>query len=98
MALGVFAELAGGTDFLTLDSTLRWYRLEHSFSKIVDRGNHQQWADAEVHAGDRASTEVKRLLSHGTALSIEKELSDELKRIMGSHARQCGMEKLPAMA
>ncbi len=99
MALGVFAELAGGTDFLTLDNTLRWYRLEHSFSKIVDRGNHQQWADAgKPTLGDRASMEVKRLLSHGTALSIEKELSDELKRIMGSHARQYGMEKLPAMA
>jgi len=99
MALGVFAELAGGTDFLTLDNTLRWYRLEHSFPKIVDRGNHQQWADGgKPTLADRAAKEVERLLSQPAAPLVEKGLADELQRIMSSHAKQYGMEKLPAMA
>jgi trimethylamine--corrinoid protein Co-methyltransferase len=98
MALDVFTELAGGTDFLTLDNTLRWFRIEHSFPRIIDRGNHQQWADAgKPTLGDRASREVGRLLSQKVARSVEKDMSDQLIAIMESHARQYGMEKLPAM-
>jgi trimethylamine--corrinoid protein Co-methyltransferase len=99
MALDVFSELAEGTDFLTLENTLRWYRIEHSFPKIIDRGNQQQWTEAGKPAlSDRASKEVARLLSNGPTCLIEEKMSVELKRIMESHARQCGAEKLPAMA
>ena len=97
MAIDLLAEIIAGGDFLTHDHTLEWFRIEHRYPAIIDRGNHQQWIDAgRPELADRASARVAALLGNDERPIIEKRLSDELGKIMATHAKQFGMEHLPA--
>ena len=98
MALDVFKEIVNGDEFLTLPHTLQWFKQEHRYSKLMDRGNYQQWEDAgKPSLPSRASRRVQELLAQEDQDPLEPRLAAELGKIMSSHARRFGMEALPAL-
>lgn len=99
MALPLLSELAEGIDFFTHPHTLKWLRVEHSFPRLMDRGNYQQWASAgKPTLADHASAQVQHLLSAADDPLLDEDVRDELGQIMQSHARRFGMEELPLLA
>jgi trimethylamine--corrinoid protein Co-methyltransferase len=96
IALDLFSSLGEESDFLTHEHTLAWYRREHALPHIIDRGNHHQWAEqGKPTLTDRASGEVERLLSQETEHPLDPALSNELLRIMQTHALRYGCDQLP---
>jgi len=96
IALDLFLALGEQTDFLTHDHTLTWYRREHALPRIIDRGNHHQWAEkGKPTLADRASTEVEGLLSGEPEHFLEPGLRTELQNIMEAHAKRHGLDRLP---
>ncbi|MEW6374523.1 MAG: trimethylamine methyltransferase family protein [Thermodesulfobacteriota bacterium] len=77
IAIELFTDLEKGINFLTHPHTKRWYRVEKTFPKIIDRGNYGQWlSSGKPTLTDRASRQVEYLLSQ----KEEPFLSDEIKK------------------
>jgi trimethylamine--corrinoid protein Co-methyltransferase len=96
MALGLFADILRGEEFMSLMHTVHWVRTEHWYPKIIDRGGAEEWIDAgKPTLADRAATERKRLLEEGAEPILAPGLLSELRAIMRSHASAYGMDKLP---
>jgi len=98
MALDLFMELGGETDFLTHPHTLEWFREEQFLPAIVNRENYQQWvAMSKPALVDRASEEVKRILSTQPAPTLNEEVAKELDEILLAHGRPFGLVELPSL-
>jgi len=98
MALDLFMNLGEQTDFLTHPHTLEWFRHEQFLPKIIDRENYQQWvAAAKPELADRASEEVKRILSAEPHPTLSSEIVRGLEDILTVHARSFGLAKLPPL-
>jgi len=96
MALGLFADILRGEEFMSLMHTVQWVRTEHWYPKIIDRGRAEEWIDAgKPTLADRAATERKRLLEESAESILSPGLLSELRAIMRSHASAYGMDKLP---
>ena len=98
MALDLFMELGGEADFLTHPHTLEWFREEQFLPAIVNRENYQQWvAMSKPALVDRASEEVKRILSTQPAPTLNEEVAKELEEILLAHGRPFGLVELPSL-
>jgi trimethylamine--corrinoid protein Co-methyltransferase len=96
MALALLEEIQEGADFITHEHTRKWYRLEHSFPSIIDRGNAQQWmAEGKPTIAERASWRVSELLSAPAVPLVSHEVEGELRSVMESYAKKCGFREIP---
>jgi trimethylamine--corrinoid protein Co-methyltransferase len=85
--------------FLTLKSTLQWYREEAYFpDAVIDRTMGEK--EADVSEGDilkRASDRVVKILKSHNPASLEVEKSEAIKEIMLREAKKVGTDKLPEL-
>ena len=98
IALDLFSDIDVDTDFLTHPHTLRWYKIEQAYPHIIDRGNYQRWVDdGKPSLADRASEKVEELLSNEEEPILSGGIKTELRKIMESHGKRFGLEKLPSV-
>ena len=96
IAIELLSEIKEDTSFLTHPHTRKWYKLEHTFPKLLDRGNYGQWVESgKKTIAERASEYVKELLSQKDEPVISEEVREELKKIIEGHAKTFGIKKLP---
>ncbi len=96
MALGLFADILRGEEFMSHVHTVRWMRTEHWYPKIIDRGGAGEWIDAgKPTLADRAAAERKRLLEGSAEPILAPNLLAEFRAIMLSHGSAYGMTALP---
>jgi len=96
LALDLFREIGKDFNFLTLAHTRKWYRHEHYFSSVLDREVYDTWlACGRKDAFNRARDEIEKRLRKYRLSELSSETLAEIKSIMRSYARSCGLEKLP---
>ncbi|MCD6380131.1 trimethylamine methyltransferase family protein [bacterium] len=85
--------------FLTLKSTLQWYREEAYLpDAVIDRAMGEK--EADVSEGDilkRASGRVAKILKSHNSAPLEFEKSEAIKEIMLREAKKAGIDKLPEL-
>jgi trimethylamine:corrinoid methyltransferase-like protein len=70
--------------------------VEHTFPKILDRGNYGQWVNSgKKTLSERASEYVEKLLSQKDEPILSNEVKKELEKIMKTYAKSFGIEILP---
>lgn len=96
IARTLFEGFTAETQFLSMPHTRKWYRKEHTFPKVVDRDTYDYWVSlGRKSIADRASEEVEKILQENPPSFLDKNTLFELKKIMISEARKCGMSSLP---
>jgi trimethylamine--corrinoid protein Co-methyltransferase len=76
--------------------TRKWYRAEHTFPRTVDRDTYDAWVSlGKKSIADRAGDEVERLLKENPPSLLEKNVLDELRKIMFLDAKNYGICSLP---
>jgi trimethylamine--corrinoid protein Co-methyltransferase len=76
--------------------TRKWYREEHTFPAIIDRDTYDYWVSlGKKSIADRASEEVERLLKENPPSLLDDDILQELRKIMDSDAKACGISSLP---
>jgi trimethylamine--corrinoid protein Co-methyltransferase len=99
LALNLFQEIGPDFNFLTLAHTRKWYKTEHYFSSILDRDVYDTWtALGSKDVFLRAKDEIGKRLTKHKLPERSAGLLTEIKSIMLSYARSCGLEKLPEIA
>jgi trimethylamine:corrinoid methyltransferase-like protein len=86
-------------NFLKEKLTRQLYRDEFYLpSLIVDRGSLREWKeDQSLDTFARAKAEAARLISSFQSPEIDNSMVQEMTEPMASHARQAGMDRLPAI-
>jgi len=88
--------LEENAQFLSMPHTRKWYRIEHTFPKIVDRDTYDYWVSlGGKSAEDRAREEVTRILRENPPQLPDKEIQSELRQIMLADAKANGVSSLP---
>ena len=88
--------LEENSQFLSMPHTSKWYRLEHSFPKIIDRDTYDYWVSlGKKPMVDRAREEVEKLLRENPPVLPDKALQQELHQIMLKDAKANGLSSLP---
>jgi len=96
IAKNLFEGFAAASQFLSMPHTKKWYRIEHTFPRIIDRDTYDSWVSlGKKSVVDRASEEVERLLKENPPLFLDKDILNELRKIMISHARNYNINSLP---
>lgn len=96
IAVDLFEGFSENTQFLSMPHTRKWYRLEHTFPKVLDRDTYDYWISlGGKSAADRASEEVKKLLDENPPSLLKREKMDELVKVMLADARKNGLSSLP---
>ena len=92
-----YEELLKDRHLLISKHSRRYLREEHYFpGPVIDRASAERWREeGSLTLGQRAQREVERLIDEYQPSSLSPEVKVELTGIMQSHARGCGMEKLP---
>jgi len=93
----IFEELLREQHLLISNHTRAHLKLEHYMpGPTIDRANRSRWCE-EGHTtlGQRAHTEVERLVARYTPSSLAGEVKAELTKLMKSEARRYGMDTLP---
>jgi trimethylamine--corrinoid protein Co-methyltransferase len=96
IAADLFEGFSENTQFLSMPHTRKWYRLEHTFPKVLDRDTYDYWKSlGGKSAADRASEEVEKLLDENPPSLLNREKMDELVKVMLADARKNGLSSLP---
>ncbi len=96
IAKNLFEGFTQETQFLTMPHTRKWYREEHTFPAIIDRDTYDYWVSlGKKSIADRASEEVERLLKENPPSLLDDDILQELRKIMDSDAKACGISSLP---
>lgn len=97
VALELMREMGHEAGYLSHPHTRRWFKEELDIpSSIVDRGSFEAWEnEGSKSILDRASEQVKKLISSYSYPSIPKEIRDELQTIALREAKRFGMVELP---
>lgn len=96
IARTLFEGFTAETQFLSMPHTRKWYRKEHTFPKVVDRDTYDYWVSlGRKSIADRASEEVEKILQENPPSFLNENTLFELKKIMISEARKCGIFSLP---
>lgn len=92
-----YEELLKERHLLISKHSRRYLREEHYFpGPVIDRASAERWREeGSLTLGQRAQQEVERLIGEYRPSSLSTEVKAELTGIMETHARACGMEKLP---
>ena len=96
-ALPIFQELLAEKHLLIADHTRRYLKKEILFpGPVIERACRAKWInDGQVTVRQRASAEVERIVGRYKPSRLAEDCRKELGRVMGSAARQYGMESLP---
>jgi len=96
-AIPHFQELLKEGHLLIADHTRKYLRDEHYFpGPAIDRANRSRWQEEGASTlGDRAHTEVAKLLEQYTPSALSGDTKAELTRLMAAEARRYGMDSLP---
>jgi len=98
LAAHLFEGFTAETQFLSLPHTKNWYRKEHTFPNIIDRDTYDYWVSlGKKSIAERASEEVKRLLQENPPALQEKDVVQELRKIMFQDAKRNGISYLPEL-
>ncbi len=96
LALELYEEPRGETDFLTSPHTLLWHALEQRYPQAINRDGYEQWVQSEKPTmAERASQHVAKLLSEKAPSHLTNDVRIHLKRVIESHGRKYGMDVLP---
>ena len=96
IALNLFKDFSGETQFLSMPHTRKWYREEHTFPKLIDRDPYDTWVSkGRKSITDRAKEEVKNLLQKNPPPLPDKETQKALREIMMSDAQTNDTPSLP---
>ncbi len=96
IAKNLFEGFTAETQFLSMPHTKKWYRKEHIFPTVTDRDTYDYWVSlGKKSIADRASEEVERLLKENPPSPLDKNILQELQKIMTSDARNYGISSLP---
>lgn len=88
--------LEENSQFLSMPHTRKWYRLEHSFPKIIDRDTYDYWVSlGKKSMSERAREEVARLLRKNPPQLPDQEVKKQLRQIMLKDAQDNGISSLP---
>jgi trimethylamine--corrinoid protein Co-methyltransferase len=83
--------------FMTSTHTLNWFKNEFHFpSEIIDVGSRSHYeAAGSKNVYERAHDRVLKILANAEPLSIDHKKRQELVRVVKTHAKRHGMDKLP---
>ena len=97
-ALDVIFERANSSDgYLSAPHTLEMFRKEFFFpSALIDRGTRREFEEkGGKDTFARATDQVRTILNEYVPREVDEDKKKELDRIMSTHARQHGMDRLP---
>lgn len=96
IAQDLLESLEENSQFLSMPHTKKWYRKEHIFPKIVDRDTYDYWVSlGKKSMAVRAREEVEKLLAVNSAALPDKDIQNELYKIMIADAQNNGTSSLP---
>ncbi len=98
LAVDLIRELSQTTEgFMASPHTLNWFKSELHFpSEIIDVGSRSHYeASGSKNVFERAHDRVFKILSRAEPLAIDSKKRKELIKVVKSHARKHGMNKLP---
>ncbi|MEE9443169.1 MAG: trimethylamine methyltransferase family protein [candidate division Zixibacteria bacterium] len=92
-----FEELLKDGHLLIADHTRKYLKEEIHFpGRVIERANRARWAEeGRLTLGDRANTEIKKLIDNYIPSRLSAEIKSEMENLMLSEARKNGMDKLP---
>lgn len=97
LAIHLFEKGAKDIHFLSMPHTRKWYREEHLFPRTIDRDTYEQWVSlGKKSMADRASDEVKKILTSTTPKTLNKNIYQDLQKIMLREAQKHGLSSLPS--
>ena len=84
IAKNLIKDMEEKTHLLSHDHTLKWFREEHYIpSKIIDRSTNEEWiSKGRKTIGERANETVTKLLSKYPEISLDKDVVEDLTKIM----------------
>ncbi len=96
-AIPIFKELLKEKHLLIADHTRKYLRDEHYFpGAVIDRANSSRWKEeGSLTIGDRAKTEIERLLDAYEPTGLSDDVLAEMTVIMKREAAKFGMDSLP---
>jgi len=96
-AIPLLQELLRDKHLLIADHTRRHLHSEITFpGPVVDRANRSRWLEeGGLTLGERARTEVDRLVASAPASELGHDVQAELVRVMEAEAGRAGMDSLP---
>ena len=96
IATNLFDGFTKETQFLSMPHTRKWYRQEHIFPRVIDRDTYDYWVSlGKKSMDDRASEEAEKILRENPPSFLDKNIIQELHKIMLSDARNNGISALP---
>ncbi len=86
-------------EFLSLPHTMKWFRKEaYMPGAVIERGTLEEWRDkGRLSAAERAAARVEEILKSHAPESLESDVAEALREIMGEEAKKAGMAKLPVV-
>ena len=100
LAEDLFTEgLYDGKHFLLSPTTMKWFKKEYYYpGVIISREDDQAWIKkGSTNAQQRASMEVKRILTSHKPIPLEENTEKNLQQVITRDAKKYGMEKLPVL-
>ena len=96
-AIPLFQELLRERHLLISDHSMRYLREEHYFpGSVIDRTNRARWeAEGSLSLGQRAHSEVEKLVENYEPSTLSYEKKKELTSLMQREAELYGQNKLP---
>lgn len=96
-SVGLFRELLSEKHLLISDHTRRYIGEEFYVpGRVIDRANRGRWAlEGGLSLGQRAHSEVERLLGSFEPSSLPEDVKKELVKLMEAEAKRFGQDKLP---
>jgi trimethylamine--corrinoid protein Co-methyltransferase len=96
-AVNIFRELLSEGHLLIAKHTRKHLRNEHFMpGNVIDRANRARWkAEGALTLGERAHTEVNRLLDDYSPTSLSEDIKNELITLMETEAKRHGQDELP---
>lgn len=96
IATFLFEGMGEDANFLTNPHTKKWYKLEHTFPLVIDRGTYDQWRiSGNKEIWMRAKERVKELLSKEDEQTLPDETKKELEKVVLIYGKKFGLEKIP---
>jgi trimethylamine--corrinoid protein Co-methyltransferase len=99
LAQHILRDVGHGSDFLSHEHTLRWFKEEFYYpSPVIERQHPDQWQEnGSLTSWERAQTIANQQISNWTAPDVDKKLCQELRKITARSARSFGMDQLPSL-
>lgn len=95
IAIPLFFEIGDKGSFFTTPHTKKWYRVEHTFPAVIERGSYEQWKTLNVkETWKRAKERVEYLLSKEDEETLPEDMKKELKKIVIFFGKKLGLETL----